>query len=172
MTGRTYGVLFLGVANSARSILAEAILNDIGAGRFRACSAGSYPLGSVHPIALGLLEHLKLPTEDLRSKGWDEYALPGAPPLDFIITVCGRVAEHVCPVWPGQPVTAHWDIADPATVEGSEIERWQAFRRAFRELEHRIRLLLALPLDSLEHLQLHAALTDVGARGAPAEARG
>jgi protein-tyrosine-phosphatase len=135
---KTYNVLFLCTGNSARSILAEQLLNHLGRGKFRAFSAGSHPKGQVHPIALALLREMKLPTEGLRSKSWDEFAQPGAPTLDFIFTVCDNAAGEVCPVWPGHPVTGHWGIDDPAAVEGSDAEKRQGFRDAFHELEARI----------------------------------
>ena len=148
MANRVYNVLFLCTGNSARSILAEAILNDRGRGRFRAFSAGSHPKGAVHPQALALLERLGLPTEGLRSKAWDEFARPDAPPLDFVFTVCDNAAGEVCPIWPGQPVTAHWGQPDPAAVEGSALEKANAFREAFRTLEERIDLFLSRPLPT------------------------
>ena len=148
MANRVYNVLFLCTGNSARSILAEAILNDRGRGRFRAFSAGSHPKGAVHPQALALLERLGLPTEGLRSKAWDEFARPDAPPLDFVFTVCDNAAGEVCPIWPGQPVTAHWGQPDPAAVEGTALEKANAFREAFRTLEERIDLFLSRPLPT------------------------
>jgi arsenate reductase len=164
-----YNVLFLCTGNSARSILAEQLLNHWGRGQFRAFSAGSYPKGQVHPIALALLQHMKLPTEGLRSKSWDEFAAPGAPRLDFIFTVCDNAAGEVCPIWPGHPVTAHWGIADPAAVEGSDVEKWQAFRNAFHELENRIKIFVSLPLDSLDHARLREQLDSIGKT--PAESK-
>jgi arsenate reductase len=157
-----YNVLFLCTGNSARSILAESLVNSLGRGRFRGFSAGSFPKGRVHPMALELLGRMKLPTAGLRSKGWDEFAAPGAPPLDFIITVCDNAAGEVCPVWPGKPMTAHWGIADPAAVEGSETDKAFAFRKAFKELETRIKLFMALPLASLDRLKLQEALRGIG----------
>jgi arsenate reductase (thioredoxin) len=155
-------VLFLCTGNSARSILAEQILNHCGRGELRAFSAGSFPKGQVHPIALALLQDMKLPTAGLRSKSWDEFARPGAPPIDFIFTVCDNAAGEACPVWPGQPITAHWGIADPAAVEGSEAEKWQAFRQAFHELETRIKLFVSLPLASLDRAKLKEHLDAIG----------
>lgn len=140
-------VLFLCTGNSARSILAEQLLNHWGKGKFHAFSAGSHPKGQVHPIALALLQHMNLPTDGLRSKSWDEFARPAAPPIDFIFTVCDNAAGEVCPVWPGRPITAHWGIEDPAAVEGSESERWAAFRKAFQELESRIKAFTSLPVQ-------------------------
>jgi protein-tyrosine-phosphatase len=160
---RTYNVLFLCTGNSARSILAEAILNKEGAGRFRAFSAGSYPKGDVHPAALKLLGELGFATEGYRSKSWDEFAAEGAPPLDFIFTVCDNAAGEVCPIWPGRPITAHWGIEDPAAVEGEGQER--AFRNAFFALQRRIGLLLALPLESIDELSLQTRLREIGRTG-------
>lgn len=157
-----YNVLFLCTANSARSILAEQLLNHWGAGLFRAYSAGSEPKGVVHPIALALLEQMKLPTAGLRSKSWDELARAGAPRLDFVFTVCDRAAAEVCPVWPGQPMTAHWGVADPAAVEGEETQRWVAFRQAFWELENRIKIFASLPIRSLDRLRLQERLDEIG----------
>ena len=160
MTERTYNVLFLCTGNSARSILAEAILNQQGMGRFRAYSAGSHPKGEVHPAAIALLEELDFDTGGFRSKSWDEFAVPGAPPLDFVFTVCDNAAGEVCPYWPGQPMTAHWGIEDPAAVEG-EGQR-QAFWVAFQQLRRRIELFLALPLDSIDEMSLRHRLKDIG----------
>ena len=157
-----FNVLFLCTGNSARSILAEQLMNHWGNGRFRGYSAGSQPKGAVHPIALALLEHMKLPTEGLCSKSWDEFAAAGAPPLDFVFTVCDNAAAEVCPVWPGQPMTAHWGVADPAAVEGAEAERWLAFRATFRELENRIKIFTSLPIRSLERLKLQERLDAIG----------
>jgi arsenate reductase (thioredoxin) len=158
--------LFLCTGNSARSILAESFLNRLGEGRFRAFSAGSFPKGSVHPLALELLEEAGLPTAGLRSKSWDEFAAPGAPIIDFIFTVCDNAAGEVCPVWPGKPVTAHWGIADPAAVEGTYDERKTAFRTALRELEARIRRFVDLPVESLDPLTLKKKLAEIGRVGA------
>jgi len=159
---RPYHVLFLCTGNSARSIMAEALLNHLGAGRFRAYSAGSFPTGRVNPNALALLERMNIPADGARSKSWDEYAAPGSPPIDFVITVCGDAAGETCPVWPGHPMTAHWGVEDPARVEGSPIEVTNAFRHAFNVLEHRIRAFLALPVASLEHLKLQQQLDEIG----------
>jgi arsenate reductase len=155
-------VLFLCTGNSARSILAEQLLNHWGHGRFRAFSAGSYPKGQVHPIALALLQHMKLPIEGLRSKSWDEFARPGAPQLDFIITVCDNAAGEVCPVWPGRPMSAHWGVPDPAAVEGSDARKWQAFREAFHELEKRIEAFVSLPFAELDRVALKQHLDSIG----------
>jgi arsenate reductase len=160
--GGPYNVLFLCTGNSARSILAESLLNDRGRGRFKAFSAGSFPKGQVHPLALELLSRMNLPTDNLRSKSWDEYAAPGAPPIDFIFTVCDNAAGEVCPVWPGKPMTAHWGIADPAAVEGSQSDRASAFRKALQELESRIKLFVALPIESLDQMALKEKLRAIG----------
>lgn len=159
---RPYNVLFLCTGNSARSILAEAILNAEAKGKFRAYSAGSFPKGEVNPHAIALLKSLDLPTEDLRSKSWDEFARSDAPQMDFIFTVCDDAAGEVCPVWPGHPMTAHWGLADPAAVEGSEEEKVRAFHDAFRTLSNRIRLLLALPFEKLDRLKLQHHLHEIG----------
>lgn len=155
-------VLFLCTGNSARSILAEQLLNHWGKGKFHAFSAGSHPKGQVHPIALALLQHMNLPTDGLRSKSWDEFARPAAPPIDFIFTVCDNAAGEVCPVWPGRPITAHWGIEDPAAVEGSESQKWAAFRKAFHELERRIKAFTSLPLQALEGAKLKEHLDAIG----------
>jgi protein-tyrosine-phosphatase len=160
MAGETRNVMFLCTGNSARSILAEALLNRMGEGRFQAFSAGSFPKGKVHPMALGLLGDNGFPTAQLRSKSWDEFARPGAPPLDFIFTVCDNAAGEICPIWPGRPMTAHWGIEDPADVEGPGQRR--AFERAFGALERRITQLLTLPLDSLDPESLKARLREIG----------
>ena len=157
---RTYNVLFLCTGNSARSIMAEAILNEEGAGRFRAFSAGSFPKGQVHPAALSLLSELGHSTDGLRSKSWDEFAAEGAPKLDFIFTVCDNAAGEICPFWPGRPVTAHWGIDDPAAIEG-ERER-DAFWSAYQALKHRIELFLALPMDSIDAMALANRLREIG----------
>ena len=162
MTDSPYNVLFLCTGNSARSILAESLLNHWGRGRFCGFSAGSHPKGEVHPIALALLKQLDFPTEGLRSKPWDEFEAPGAPPLNFVFTVCDNAAGEVCPVWPGKPMTAHWGIPDPAAVEGSDADKWSAFRAAFRSLENRIRTFTSLPLASLDRTKLRAELDRIG----------
>jgi arsenate reductase len=159
---RIFNVLFLCTGNSARSILAEAILNHRGVGRFRAFSAGSHPAGKVNPHALDLLARVGIATEGLRSKSWDEFAAAGAPPLDFVFTVCDNAAGEVCPYWPGQPMTAHWGQPDPAGVGGSDVDRTNAFRDAFRMLERRIALFTNLPFATLDRLALGDRLRDIG----------
>jgi arsenate reductase len=159
---RPYNVLFLCTGNSARSILAESILNQRGGGRFRAFSAGSHPAGRVNPFALELLGRMNLPTEALRSKSWDEFAAQGAGPLDFVFTVCDNAAGEVCPVWPGQPMTAHWGVADPAAVQGTDAEKTEAFREAFRALERRIGVFTSLPIASLDRMALARRLREIG----------
>lgn len=162
MADRPLNVLFLCTGNSARSILAEQLLNHWGRGKFRGFSAGSYPKGQVHPIAMDLLKQMRLPTEGLRSKSWDEFAAPGAPSIDFVFTVCDNAAGEVCPIWPGQPMTAHWGIEDPAAVEGSDTEKWLAFRQAFHELESRIKAFTSLPLHTLDRIKLKERLDAIG----------
>jgi arsenate reductase (thioredoxin) len=162
MSDRPFNVLILCTGNSARSILGEALINHWGRGKFIGYSAGSTPKGTVHPIALELLRQLKLPTEGLRSKSWDEFAQPGAPALDFVFTVCDNAAGESCPYWPGQPMTAHWGVEDPAAVEGTETEKWLAFRTAFRELENRIKVFTALPIRTLDRAKLQARLDEIG----------
>jgi arsenate reductase (thioredoxin) len=155
-------VLFLCTGNSARSILAEQLVNHWGQGKFRGFSAGSYPKGAVHPLALQLLQEMRLPIAGLRSKSWDEFAKPGSPNLDFIFTVCDNAAGEVCPYWPGKPMTAHWGIVDPAAVAGSDAEKLQAFRKAFDELEHRIKKFTSLPIDTLDRIKLKEQLDKIG----------
>ena len=155
-------VLFLCTGNSARSILAECILNREGKGRFRAFSAGSHPKGQVHPFALDLLKKLNHPTAGLRSKSWDEFAAPDAPKLDFVFTVCDTAANEVCPIWPGQPMTAHWGVPDPAAAEGTDAERHLAFADAYRMLNNRISVFTSLPLRSLDRLTLQRRLDEIG----------
>ena len=157
-----YNVLFLCTGNSARSIMAEAILNFRGKAQFTAYSAGSHPSGAVRPEALRQLASAHLPTEGLRSKSWEEFAKPGAPPLDFVFTVCDNAAKEVCPVWPGQPISAHWGVADPAAVSGTEAEVQRAYREAFLFLERRIILFLSLPLASLDGLALKTEVDNIG----------
>jgi arsenate reductase len=163
MNPRLYNVLILCTGNSARSILGEALVNRLGRGRFRGFSAGSTPKGAVHPLALELLDGLKMPTAGMRSKSWDEFAAQGAPPLDFIITVCDNAAGEMCPVWPGKPVTAHWGIPDPAAVEGTDGERRAAFRAAYDELARRIGAFVNLPIDSLDPAQVQQRLRELAA---------
>ena len=159
-----YNVLFLCTGNSARSILAEAVLNRLGGEKFRAFSAGSDPKGKVHPQALALLQGLGFPIAELRSKSWNEFALPDAPSLDFVFTVCDNAANEVCPVWPGQPMTAHWGIPDPAAVEGDEAAIVHAFKDALLTLQRRIELFAALPVKSLDRISLKKRLDEIGAR--------
>lgn len=155
-------VLFLCTGNSARSIMAEALLNSEGRGRFRAHSAGSHPTGTVNPLALNQIRRAGLATDGFRSKSWDEFARPGAPALDFVFTVCDNAAGEVCPVWPGQPMTAHWGVEDPAAVEGPEDKRRRAFLTTFNQLAHRIRIFASLPLDKLDRLSLQSKLREIG----------
>ena len=164
MSGRIRNVLFLCTGNSARSILAESLLNRMGQGRFRAFSAGSFPRGEVHPAAIELLHEQGFPTEGLSSKSWDEFAVPGAPALDLVFTVCDSAAGETCPVWPGRPVTAHWGIPDPAKVEGAG--QRAAFERSFDELRGRIEALMALPVDELNSAELRQRLQEIGGIGA------
>jgi protein-tyrosine-phosphatase len=162
MNTRIFNVLFLCTGNSARSILAEALVNHWGRGRFRGFSAGSFPKGQVHPIALELLKQMKLPTDGLRSKSWDEFAAPGGVHLDFVFTVCDNAAGEACPYWPGQPMTAHWGLEDPAAAEGTEVEKWFAFRKTFSQLESRIRIFTSLPIASLDRIKLQEHLDHIG----------
>jgi len=162
MAEAAFNVLFLCTGNSARSILAEALLNDMGKGRFRAFSAGSHPAGQVNPFALELLRKNQYPTSDLRSKPWDEFAQPGSPNLDFVITVCDKAAGEVCPVWPGQPMTAHWGIPDPAAVEGSDDAKRRAFVDAMNQMQRRISMFVNLPFASLDSMKLQQAVRDIG----------
>jgi len=161
-TGRPYNVLFLCTGNSARSVLAESLLNHWGNGRFHGYSAGSFPTGRVHPVSIALLTQLGLPTAGLRSKSWDEFATPGAPPIDFVFTVCDNAAGEVCPIWPGHPMTAHWGVEDPAVVEGTDEAKWTAFRKALRELEIRIKRFINLPVASLDRMTLQSRLEAIG----------
>jgi protein-tyrosine-phosphatase len=159
---RPFNVLFLCTGNSARSIMAEALLNSLGLGRFVAFSAGSHPKGQVHPLALDLLRRNHFPTDHMRSKSWDEFAAPDSPPLDFVFTVCDHAAKEVCPIWPGQPMTAHWGIQDPAAVEGTAEEKARAFNIAFRELDGRLKIFTSLPLDKLDRVALKKRLDAIG----------
>lgn len=169
---RIFNVLFLCTGNSARSILAESILNKDGAGRFRAYSAGSQPKGEVNPLAIKTLASYDYPTGGLRSKAWDEFAIPGAPVMDFVFTVCDNAAGEACPVWPGQPMTAHWGVEDPAAVEGPEIARQTAFVTAFRYLRNRITAFAALPVSSLDKSTLRARLVEIGQSEGASSPRG
>jgi len=162
MSNGPYNVLFLCTGNSARSILAECVLNRLGRGRFHAYSAGSHPKSAVHPYALDLLRRQNYVVDKLRSKSWDEFAAPGAPQLDFVFTVCDNAAAEVCPVWPGQPMTAHWGLPDPAAVEGKEVEQRVAFADTLRALERRIGIFVSLPLNSLDKLSLQNRLSAIG----------
>jgi arsenate reductase len=162
MTAQPLNVLFLCTHNSARSVLAEVLLNKMGQGRFRAYSAGSHPSGRINPFALELLERNRLPTEGLRSKSWDEFAVSGAPPLDFVFTVCDQAAGEVCPIWPGQPMSAHWGIEDPAAVQGTDDEKRKAFFRAYNQLQNRLSIFVSLPLEKLDRLALKRKLDEIG----------
>lgn len=157
-----FNVLFLCTGNSARSIMAEVILNRLGAGKFKAYSAGSHPRGEVHPITNDLLKRLNYETLELRSKDWNEFNTPDAPRLDFVFTVCDKAVAEICPVWSGQPMSAHWGVPDPAEVEGNEIERLAAFREAYRQLYNRINIFTCLPMDSLDQLALKKHLQEIG----------
>ena len=157
-----YNVLFLCTGNSARSILAEAILNAEGKGKFKAFSAGSHPAGKVNPFAIDLLAAKKFSVDDLRSKSWDEFAAIDAEKMDFIFTVCGNAAGEVCPVWPGHPISAHWGVDDPAAIEGPDEEKRKAFLKAFTVLQRRISLFASLPLDQIDKLSLQSKLRDIG----------
>ncbi|MAZ03507.1 MAG: ArsR family transcriptional regulator [Sneathiella sp.] len=163
MTEPLYNVLFLCTGNSARSILAEAIMNKVGNGMFKAYSAGSFPKGEVHPVALELLRNLNYDTSFARSKSWDEFAGPDAPQMDFVFTVCDNAANEVCPVWPGRPMSAHWGVPDPAEATGTKAEVMVAFTEAYRMLNNRISVFANLPISSLEKLVLQKHLDDIGA---------
>ena len=165
MSGEIFNVLFLCTGNSARSIIAECLMARAGAGRFNAYSAGSHPKGEVHPYALDILKLRNFPLDGLRSKNWDEFAKPGAPKMDFVFTVCDNARDEVCPVWPGQPITAHWGVPDPATVEGSEAVRRAAFAETMRLLNNRISVFVSLPLDRLDRLTLQESVADIGRSG-------
>ncbi len=164
MADRIYNVLFLCTGNSARSVMAEVLLNHWGKGRFRAFSAGSHPTGRIHPFTLDLLTGLKLPTAGLRSKSWDEFALPDAPMLDFVFTVCDQAAGEVCPVWPGQPITAHWGFPDPAAFVGPDVEKRALFADVFRQIENRIKIFAALPLERLDRLAIQREVRALGTK--------
>lgn len=161
MAHRPYNVLFLCTGNSARSIIAEALLNSLGDGRFVAYSAGSHPTGSVNPLAVEELRRLRIPTDGLRSKGWDEFAGPDAIPMDFVLTVCDRAAGELCPAWPGQPITAHWGMPDPAAVEGSDEVKRKAFRDVAVMMKRRIDIMRSLPIESLNRLALQKQVRDI-----------
>jgi arsenate reductase (thioredoxin) len=162
VSSRPYDVLFLCTGNSARSILAESIMNRLGKGQFRGFSAGSHPNGLVNPLAVDLLKQLDFPTDGLRSKSWDEFAGPSGPHFDFVITVCDNAAGEACPVWPGTPITAHWGIPDPATVEGTEIEKKAAFVQAFKAMDRRIKLFLSLPIASIDQMRIKNHMDAIG----------
>jgi arsenate reductase (thioredoxin) len=162
MSTGPYAVLFLCIGNSARSILAEALLNALGKGKFRAHSAGSHPAGKVHPLALEQLAGAGIAIEGLRSKAWDEFAQTGAPPIDFVITVCDNAAGEICPVWPGKPISAHWGVPDPAAIEGTDAQKRDAFARTLRTLRHRIEILTRLPLDNLDRQRIQKKLQEAG----------
>jgi len=162
MADKTFNVLFLCTGNSARSIMAETLLNAMGKGRFKAFSAGSHAAGKVNPVALELIAKNRLSTEGLRSKNWDEFAVAGAPEMQFVFTVCDQAAGEVCPVWPGQPMSAHWGVDDPAAVTGSDEDKRKAFFRAYSQLANRISIFLNLPLDKLDRLALQKKLDAIG----------
>jgi arsenate reductase len=164
MANKIYSVLFVCTGNSARSIMAEGLMNDAARGRFNAYSAGSHPKGTVHPLALRALANARVPTDGFRSKSWDEFTGPDAPQLDFVFTVCDRAAGETCPFWPGQPMTAHWGVADPAAVEGSDEQKRKEFRATAVTLKRRIDLMLALPIESLDAMALQQDVKDIGQR--------
>lgn len=162
MTGKRYNILILCTGNSARSIMAEALINTMGDGRFHAFSAGSHPTGKVNPFAIEQISNLDYPLEKLRSKDWNEFAHSDAPKMDFIITVCDKAAGEVCPVWPGQPISAHWGFEDPAAVEGSDEDKRRAFAKVFRQISNRVRIFLGLPLDKLDKLAMKREMDKIG----------
>jgi protein-tyrosine-phosphatase len=164
MENRTYNVLFLCTGNSARSVMAETLLNRWGKGKFQAFSAGSHPAGKIHPFTLDLLKLVKLPTEGLRSKSWDEFAIAGAPVMDFVFTVCDQAAGEVCPIWPGQPITAHWGFPDPAAFVGPDVEKRALFADVFRQIETRIKIFTALPIEKLGRLAIQREVEKLGER--------
>jgi len=161
---KTYNVLFICTGNSARSVIAEGLMNELGQGRFKAWSAGSHPKGAVHPLALKTLATHRIPTDGFRSKSWEEFARPDAPELHFVFTVCDQAAGEVCPVWPGQPMTAHWGLPDPAAVEGDEAVREKAFLDTFITMKRRIQLMLSLPLASLDRMAIQKEIKGIGSR--------
>ena len=162
MSDRTYNVLFVCTGNSARSILAEGLMQALGSGRFNAYSAGSHPKGYVEPLALATLEQLGVPVMQFRSKSWDEFAVPGSPALDFVFTVCDKAAGEMCPVWPGQPVTAHWGLPDPSAVPGSDDDKRRAFAQTMQALSNRLNIFVNLPVDKLDKLSLQKKLDEIG----------
>jgi arsenate reductase (thioredoxin) len=162
MTDKTFNVLFLCTGNSARSILAESLMNHWGNGRFKGYSAGSFPKGEVHPLSLELLRSVGLPVDGLRSKSWDEFAAPGAPVMDFVFTVCDQAAGETCPFWPGSPITAHWGIPDPAAAEGTDAQRRKAFQDALNAMQNRIKLFVSLPIDKLDKMALKKKADEIG----------
>jgi arsenate reductase (thioredoxin) len=164
VTDRTYNVLFICTGNSARSIIAEGLLDHLGRGRFVAYSAGSHPKGEVNALALQALQTMRIPTDGFRSKSWEEFAKPGAPEMDFVFTVCDQAAGETCPVWPGQPMTAHWGMPDPAAVEGPDDVKQLAFRDTVVTMKRRLELMLALPIDKLDAMALHKEVKDIGTR--------
>jgi len=164
MNDKIYNVLFVCTGNSARSIIAEGLLNEMGGGRFRAWSAGSHPKGTVHPMALAVLAEHRIPTDGFRSKSWEEFAQPEAPQMDFVFTVCDQAAGEVCPVWPGQPMTAHWGMPDPAAVQADADTQRRAFLDTFVTMQRRLRLMLSLPLASLDALAIKKEIKDIGTR--------
>ncbi len=159
---KPYNILVLCTGNSARSIMGEALFNTLGEGRFKAYSAGSHPTGRVNPFAIEQVKALYYPVENLRSKSWDEFAVPGAPELDFVVTVCDKAAGEICPLWPGQPVTAHWGFSDPAAVEGSDEEKRAAFASAMRQIRYRVQLFLSLPLETLDRMAIESRMRSIG----------
>ena len=163
MTDKTYNVLVLCTGNSARSIMAEALINTMGNGRFRAYSAGSHPSGRVNPFAIEKVAAVNYPTDTLRSKSWDEFAQADAPQMDFIVTVCDNAAGEMCPIWPGQPVSAHWGFEDPAAVEGSDADKRRAFDTVFRQIMARVRIFVSLPLNTLDKAAIHREMKAIGA---------
>lgn len=164
MQDKIYNVLFICTGNTARSVIAEGLMNELGQGRFRAFSAGSHPKGAVHPLALKTLAANRIPTDGFRSKSWEEFAHPDAPELHFVFTVCDQAAGEVCPVWPGQPMTAHWGMPDPAAVEGDEQVKEKAFLDTFITMKRRIQLMLSLPLTSLDRMAIQREVRDIGSR--------